>query len=293
MDLLDSHQFVEDLAEAHDRLRTFLERWPLQRNLLLEFPEERKFAPSYPKAIHRACPQCGRQTTWQKGRDQAFGGPGNLLLYTCQSCTDQQVYFWVTRRRHRSDEERRRALEAAESDQEIVRPYRLQYRKFGQHPPPDISVSKEIRAALDSEQLDFYKKALISLEHGHGLAAVSYMRRVVEEATSDFLDLIEDAADSTDNEELVEEVATAREQTHAEERLKLAAQILPDTLRPGGVNPLSVLYDNFSGSLHGLSDQECLEVAQKLRFGFDHMFENVRSAAKKAERFKEDMHRFS
>ena len=80
------------------------------------------------------------------------------------------------------------------------------------------------------------------------------------------IDLFADVAATDGNTEADRAIRTAKERGRTEERLKLAAEALPESLRPGGANPLAVLYNHYSRGIHGLTDEECLEVARELHF---------------------------
>ena len=67
--------------------------------------------------------------------------------------------------------------------------------KIGQNPPLTIHPAKQLR--LDGEDLDLYKKALISRNFSHGIGALSYLRRVVENRMNALLELVIEAAASS------------------------------------------------------------------------------------------------
>jgi len=87
----------------------------------------------------------------------------------------------------------------------------------------------------------FYKKALTCRNEGYGLAAVAYYRRVVEDKTNELIDIVADAAAafSVSSEE-VTALRGAKAAGTFEEKLKIAAQVIPGVLKPDGANPFQL-----------------------------------------------------
>jgi hypothetical protein len=134
---------------------------------------------------------------------------------------------------------------------------------------------------------------LTSLSHGFGLGALAYFRRVVDDASLQVIDLFADVAATDRNTEAERAIRTAKERGRTEERLKLAAEALPESLRPGGANPLAVLYNHYSRGIHGLTDEECLEVARELHFALVYIFKNWRLQMQDAAKFKATVEHWS
>ena len=169
-----------------------------------------------------------------------------------------------------------------------VRSFSWVLRKFGQWPAWSITPPKEITDAL-GDNLDLYRKALVCMSQGYGLAAVAYFRRIVENEISSLLDISEEAAVADGDEEAREAVRKARQSRVTEEKLRLVAEHVPRALRPNGVNPLSVLHDEFSRGIHALSDEDCLSVALKLRTAFDFVFKNLRMLIRETKNYAAQM----
>src|SRR5439155_26247749 len=139
---------------------------------------------------------------------------------------------------------------------------------------------------LTEPVLDLFKKGLTSLTHGFGLGALAYFRRVVEDASAELIDLFADRAGADGDSETAQAIRAAEQNSRMEDRLKVASEALPPTLRPGGVNPLAVLYARYSRGIHGLSDEECLTVAQQLLFALQYIFENWKKQMEEAAQFR-------
>jgi hypothetical protein len=67
----------------------------------------------------------------------------------------------------------------------------------------------------------------------------------------------------------------------------LAVAILPPSLRPGGHNPIDALHDLVSDGIHRRSEEECIEIFDRVRFVFEYLFREIdarrRSAAEYAD----------
>ncbi len=102
-----------------------------------------------------------------------------------------------------------------------------------------------------------------------------------------------DSAAADGNSEAARTIRVAKESGRTEDRLKLASEALPEGLRPGGANPLAVLYGHYSRGIHGLSDEQCLEVARELHFTLEYIFKNWRLQMQEAAKFKATVQRWS
>jgi hypothetical protein len=166
------------------------------------------------------------------------------------------------------------------------------WRKFGQWPAQSIEPSREVAKELTGPVLDIFKKGLTSLSHGFGLGALAYFRRVVEDSSTELIGLFADKAATEGDKEAEQAIRSAMQNRQMEDRLKIAADALPATLRPGGANPLAVLYAHYSRGIHGLSDDECLEIARQLHFALEYIFKNWRTQMEEAAKFRTTVQRW-
>ncbi len=205
------------------------------------------------------------------------------MAYRCTHCGKAELRVWYilipTRRK--------------EPDGSVGPILAITLRKLGQWPPQSIEPDREVEKELKGSTLDFFKKGLTSLAHGFGLGALAYFRRVVEDATGQVIDMFADSAAADGNSEAARTIRVAKESGRTEDRLKLASEALPEGLRPGGANPLAVLYGHYSRGIHGLSDEQCLEVARELHFTLEYIFKNWRLQMQEAAKFKATVQRWS
>lgn len=265
-------------------LSQFINEWPLYGPSEVQFTQPVANAPEMPETILRECSGCTSTTTWRltlpdtysQGKYRIRTDVGTVITYMCSHCRANKVWLWI------GTED---VLDPID-DGDIVG---VKYFKWGQYPAQTINPPKKVEKSLDEPTLDLYKKGLTSFSHGYGLGAVSYFRRVVENATGVLIDeLIERASEDNDSV-TVEKLTQAKEGRVADEKLKLAADALPADLRPGRANPLATLYEQYSRGIHGLSDDQCLKVAHQLRFALDYTFENWLKEIDEAKRFRAEV----
>ena len=268
-------------AAAEAQVKEFLEEYPLLR--ALEIKVAGTDGVPLVGALSMPCPQCVDEptTTWaRQSYGPGPGGVGHATTYACVHCGKRRITFWVYENPDQVP------------DAGVVIAWTV--RKIGQWPAWSIVPPKEVQKALPAPELDLYKKALANLSQGYGLGALAYLRRLIESQTGTLLDMIEEAAKLEGSKEALDGIAHAREQREAEERLRLAATLLPESLRPAGQNPLDALFSLFSAGLHGnLDETECLAVASDMRDALDYVFTRMRRNIDEARGYRASIERAS
>lgn len=228
------------------------------RELLEDYPLYRK----YPKcpwvflnlvekpSIHMACPTCKSDQTFIMSNEYYEGYPNiNTALrglsvraiYLCVGCKQFSRYFLIR---------------FAEDGQSVM--------KVGQEPPWAIAVDKNLERMLGGH-VGTYRKGLICESQGYGIGAFSYYRRIVEEIIDELLDEIAQLIPPNERDRYSAALVTAKATRVAQDKIGLVKHLLPDSLKPEGLNPLSVLHDSLSQGLHGQSDERCVELAATTR----------------------------
>lgn len=207
----------------------------------------------FPGKLQWVCNLCDRETTWTL--KSGSGSPYGLLWghYICGLCEKEWLTFY---------------LYNDTGEKELY--------KVGQYPEPSITIPKRLEKGLkDSAQ--HYKRALICFNQGYGIAAVAYFRRVVEERTAELIDVVADLAKANGSSgEEAEKILAAKSERTYDKRLEVASQVIPQSLRPGGVNPLGRLHNLLSDALHGQSEEGSLKTAEEMRFIIEHVFSNLK-----------------
>jgi hypothetical protein len=148
-------------------------------------------------------------------------------------------------------------------------------QKIGQLPPPSIGIPADLEDRLGGTA-EYYKKALMCRSQNFGIAAVAYMRRIVEEKTDELIDVVVELAQTYGVDEgTIKSLQAAKTQARYEDKLSVASELIPEALRPGGVNPVGQLYTHLSVGLHGKTDDECIAIFDDLRADFEYVFRNL------------------
>jgi hypothetical protein len=233
------------------KLREILEGWPLYRDFVYLSADGMNILP---RVISFHCPGCKKDQWWERQdyttNDRAgFSG----ARYQCRNCHNQEIHFYFFWQGKQSTGYR--------------------FIKVGQYQPLEERIPTELEEQLKGDDLEFYKRALRCRNFNFGIAALAYLRRVVENRMNDLLDLIAEAARQAGYgaEELgnLEEVKASRV---FDDKVSYAAAILPPSLKPGGANPIDLLHDLASEGLHSLTDGECIDIFDQSRSVFEHVF---------------------
>jgi hypothetical protein len=136
---------------------------------------------------------------------------------------------------------------------------------------------------------------LINRNSGYGLGAVTYIRRVVEDKTNELIEVAAQLAEShhVDAGTVKKIRAAATERTTYDQKLKIAATVLPEALLIEGVNPLAELYGLVSEGVHALSEEECLAVADETTSVFEFIFTNLRAQTQARQGFVEKVKKWA
>jgi hypothetical protein len=193
-----------------------------------------------------------------------------VLRYLCVDCEEDSVVFVVST-------EVEKKTERAYPGPNVTRTIASDTWKVGQLPQPSVSVAPRLEKHL-GDDAELYRKGLTCLNEGFGIGAVSYFRRVVENKTNELIDVVAElaAAEGVPDDQ-VKRLRSAKDEKAYEKKLKVAAPLVPTSLRPGGVNPLAELYRLLSLGLHGRTEDECVQIADDLRSIFEYVFERLRA----------------
>lgn len=253
--------------------RDLLENYPLYcRFLVKNLPVTLDHLPR--PAIHLHCRTCKSDQTFNVHNRYFEGFPhANYpvadqvirVVYLCTSCKNFQRYFLIK----------------IASDGKTI-------TKVGQDPPWDITPDRTLEQAL-GKQANYYRKGLINESQGYGIGAFGYYRRIVEEVIDDLLDKVPDLMGGEGRVRYLEALEKVKKTTVAKEKIALVKDMLPPILRPGGMNPLSVLHSVLSEGLHQQSDERCLELAMEVRETLVFLVSQVEMSRTSAAQFTESM----
>lgn len=257
----------------------FIEKWPLYtRAGIVNF--------EVPDAITLMCNECKKATTWQRG--DSTGVASNVfegifsVWYKCGLCKEQK-YLVIYRK---LDWRRKPELPPGPAGYYNINDYQWNaVQKIGQLPAPSIHIPAELKARLGASEA-FYREGLMCRGYNLGVGAVAYMRRVIEDKTDELIDVVVDLAKTQNiDEKEIKALAAAKTQVRYEDKLRVASEVIPNALRPGGVNPLGQLYRHLSVGVHDKTDDQCIEIFDDLKEDFEYVFRNLHLQAKEARAF--------
>jgi hypothetical protein len=160
--------------------------------------------------------------------------------------------------------------------------------KVGQHPPWSIEPPTQVKKAID-KYLGLYKKGLANESISYGVGAYSYYRRIVENVIDELLTSIGSLIPDSDKVKYEAALEKAKEERAADKKIELVKELLPASLRAGGMNPLELLYGALSEGLHSASDEECLSLAEAVRTGLTILVEEIQQAKDRQEKLTDSM----
>jgi hypothetical protein len=275
----DELPLIEDWQVLEQKLRDILVEGPLYRNFVytgrqchLTNNHGAIGRPRYgllPQQLKMYCghDRCSGSTWWDCSDQDVYFGSGLITqrYYTCRNCgASRQHYQFIWQ----------------ENEDGNI------FAKVGQYPPLSIEPTPELAEALGSEDAQLYKKGLINFQFGHGIGAVAYFRRVLENKINSLLDLIAEAARNENAPaELIAAVDAVKLSHRAEDKIAVASQVLPAHLKPGGHNPFDKLYAPLSAGLHGESDDQCLTTFADAKFVFEYLFKNLTESNEEAREY--------
>ena len=259
--------------------KTFIETYPLYQKFELEFPEGQRLSDLPKPSAHMHCGICDSEQTfvlwlqygvWDHAQNcnqgERFVGRVVVeVIYRCSSCTQFRRHF---------------LLKFDPEDKYVM--------KVGQEPPWDISIDRALAKAL-GDRVGYYKKGLINESQGYGIGAFAYYRRVVEEIIDELLTEIGDLLAGEEHEEYLSALEQVKQTRVTQDKIKVVKDLLPPSLRPENMNPLSILHGVLSEGLHGRDDEECIRRATTVREVLEFLVRGVSARKAEASRFTESM----
>jgi hypothetical protein len=256
----------------------FITDWPLYTPF-----ESTDYRPPDRISFHCAGRDCNKETTWTLGGKTHETKAQPYFWHVHYQCTlCQKRHFVVCYIQHGY-----KTKQVMGPSGEYQSGYYTQVLKLGQYPALSIDIPKALQNNLGAGAASLYKKALICRNEGFGLAAVTYIRRVVEDKTDELIEVVSQLAEShkVDSEVIKKIRAAKTERTTYDNKLKIAATVLPASLVVDGVNPLGELYSLVSAGVHDLTEEECIAVADETKGVFEFTFTKLRAETKERQEF--------
>jgi hypothetical protein len=252
--------------------KEFLEDYSLFRKLIAPIPSTMDKLPR--PAINMECHTCkSLQTFNMRNEYQQLHGYSNppcadenlRLQYLCQSCRQFTRLFYI-----------------------YVSPELDYIYKVGQYPEWEIKMDKNLETTLGKHSKTF-RKGLVCESQGYGIGAFAYYRRITEEIIDELLDSIVSLID-VDNKEKYERALEETKKTRVtQEKIDLVKDLLPQILRPNGINPLGILHSELSEGLHANTDEACLEIASHIKDILTFLINQIIQSKESAKLFTASM----
>lgn len=158
--------------------------------------------------------------------------------------------------------------------------------KLGEDPAFGQKIPRRV-LNLFGEDKDVLLKGKQCENHGLGVGAFSYYRRLVEKQRNTLFDLIITVAEA--NAADAETLATlkmARAERQFDKSFDIVGESVPQSIKVDGQNPLTILYAALSEGIHGLTDEECLKRAQAARTVLELVVTKVDTALAEREEIR-------
>ena len=271
-----------DTDDARRELGSFLVERPLYVTCTIETAHYQDETSLVPYIIRRFCDACTVETNWSRKEKVQYAAGRHGCEWTCSQCASEAFCVWLDAKSSVGKGITGPSPKTGEQTTIGSRIYR--FRKMGQWPAWSIRPDPALEKALTPEDRELYRKALMNMSAGYGLGALAYFQRIVENETTRLLDVVAELARDEEDAEKLEALELAKKGHNADERLRLAAEATPASLRVGGVNPIKALYGMMSAGVHAGSEDECNDLAARLRATFEYIFRHIRQVtAERAE----------
>lgn len=216
-------------------------------------------------------------TTWKATKPTDFNtcGGTQLLQFVCQSCKEAErsfiyrfqlppIGFIIP-----PPPSGGQASIIQYSSTEAPRITSCNVMKIGQWPKLETSVDKVIANFIGKDNTDLLRKAIMSRHSSHGLAALAYLRRIIENMTEAYrTKAIQDG--------LLKDISNQGYQPY-EIRFDSIKDVLPDPLKGAdGFNPFREIHAVASAGIHAKSEADCLS-------SFDDLIELMTHVAREMD----------
>jgi hypothetical protein len=241
-----------------------------------------------PASVSMRCHNCDHIQPWKitepAGRKVYLSGHGGPVIrnwtafptirYSCRACFASALYcFRIT-------------WDKAKDEGLIT--------KIGQYPALELEPPKIIADCMDSVDSGLYRHALTCRHSNFGIAAVAYLRRIVENRTNFLIDLIADRLKAEDpTSPMLQRAEEIKADKRFAVRIDFAVALLPKSIRIGGQNPISQLHELTSEALHGLSDDESVDVFDRCQLAFEHVIKRLKQDHDEDRSYKDGLERLS
>lgn len=252
--------------------KKLLEEYQLYREFPIQINNDLRYVPK--PSIHMHCDNCNSSQTfnmhkhyqsWAEYSNSPIKNETLTAQYTCEGCKEFIRYF---------------LLKINEDATSVM--------KVGQYPAYDISVDPSIEKSF-KEHIENFKKGKICESQSYGIGAFAYYRRIIELVIDELLNSIEELLDGEKKEKYHTALMATKKTKVATEKIELVKDLLPDSLKYGGHNPLGILHDNLSAGIHAGTDKECIENADAISIALVFLMSRISKIREEEKKFSDSM----
>jgi hypothetical protein len=150
--------------------------------------------------------------------------------------------------------------------------------KYGELPPFGPVIPARVITLIGPDR-DLFLQGRRAESQGMGIGAFSYYRRVVENQKGRIIAEIARVAQRLGAKPaMLETFKAAEKETQFSKAIEAIKDGIPEVLRVGPHNPLTLLHTALSEGLHEHTDKECLEIAQEIRLVLTELAERLSQA---------------
>ena len=147
--------------------------------------------------------------------------------------------------------------------------------KLGELPQYGPPISPKLIRLIQPEK-DIFMQGRKCENQGLGIGAFTYYRRVVESQKNRILEEIVKASEKSGvPQDKIDILRAAIEEIQFSKALRMARDVIPDSLLINGQNPILLLHHALSRGVHELSDEQCLKLASTIRLVLGELSERL------------------
>jgi hypothetical protein len=152
--------------------------------------------------------------------------------------------------------------------------------KIGEYPPFGPPTPARVITLIGPDR-EFFLSGRRAENHGFGIGAFAYYRRVVENQKGRIISQIGKVAQRLGaSPEIVMKFEAAAVETQFSKAIEMVKSAIPSVLLVEGHNPLTLLHSALSEGIHAGTDGECLEIAQSIRIVLTDLAERISQVLK-------------
>ena len=159
-------------------------------------------------------------------------------------------------------------------------------QKIGEFPQFRPHISNRVISLIEPDK-KLFNKGLSSENIGLGIGAFTYYRRVVYNQWRRLLEKIKEAAIKQEvPKEIIQLIEDAEKETQFGKAVDMLKDAIPKSLYIKTHNPITLLHDATSVGLHGLADEQCLDMAGAIRTILSKLADNIHQTVKDDDQIK-------